>query len=122
MAHEEADGEHHLANVAYACGPADIALALSRLEANGLVVFPAFHYTVSNAWHWTLALGGVALKVPLSQVASAEALLGELRPITQRPGMLALTVCLLGFLVAWLPPPVSGLFPARSPVAAASRT
>jgi hypothetical protein len=66
-------------------------------------------------WHWTHALGGIALLVPADQAADAAELLAEF-PITRRPQswlrrLLAGAVMAAVFLLVSVPPPPSGFFP-----------
>lgn len=104
--------------VCRAYGPVEAALASSWLDAAGLLVFSAQRYTVANAWHWTHVLDGVALAVPIRRAADAEALLAEFRPMMSRLGAVGLLVCMVGFLMAGVPYPASGLFPVRVTVGA----
>lgn len=117
----EEEDRGDLAKVAHAYGVAEAALVLSRLRAAGFLVVPDTWNTVSTAWNWTHALGGIAFAVPASQAEAAESLLEEFRPAMPRPGLLGIAVCLLGFLIAGLPPPGLGLFTMRPAAAATSR-
>lgn len=85
-------------------------------EAAGIVVVPTTRRTVSVAWHWTDALGGIEIKVPQAQTAAAIAILSRFEPQYPRPRRL---IRVIGFVMAFIalqiPPPSSGFFVVRRP-------
>lgn len=111
--------------VGWAYGQAEAALAMALLGSAGIRVFPHTWYVASVQWHWTHALGGIALRVSTDQAADAITLLTEY-PITSRPRrwtrrLLAAAVFTAIFLLMGFPPPPSGLFTASSRRPAAER-
>ncbi|WP_193370623.1 hypothetical protein [Pelagibius marinus] len=90
-------------------------MAQALLGAAGVKVFPDTWYVASVQWHWTHALGGIALQVPAAQAADAIALLAD-NPIVRRPRhwLWRLPVAVVAVMVLfWVgfPPPPSGFFP-----------
>jgi len=102
--------------VGWAYGQADAALAVALLGSAGIPAFPHTWYVASVQWHWTHALGGIALQVPAAQAADAIALLAD-NPIVRRPRhwlwrLLVAVAAVMVLLWVGFPPPPSGFFPA----------
>ena len=47
------------------------------LETNGIMVFLPDEFTTTMDWFWLIALGGIRLQVPKSQLAEAQSLMRE---------------------------------------------
>jgi len=105
--------------VGRAYGVAETAMAVALLDACGIKVLAPLWYTASVQWHWTQALGGIEICVPVSQAESALEILAELR-VSRRPTTclwrrLVLLAFFVGaFFVAGFPPPPSGFYAAAS--------
>jgi hypothetical protein len=99
----------------YAYGIGDTAVALSSLRAAGIVVVPTCWHAGFVNWHLTYAFGGIELRVPASQAEAAIAIVSGIEPQMRRHfGLAIVTAMALILLGALIPPPPSGLFPARA--------
>jgi hypothetical protein len=112
------------ATAGWAYGPAEVASALSILQAAGIRVLPHGFHHASAAWHYVTALGGVELRVPASQAEIAREILSAM-PFAQSRGNVWLgfaSACLLLILAGVaVPPPTGGLYAIR-PAAAVAKT
>jgi hypothetical protein len=108
------------ATAGWAYGPAEVASALSILQAAGIGVLPHGYHHASTAWHYVTALGGVELRVPASQAEIAREILSAM-PFTRTRGKVWLgfaSACLLLMLAGVaVPPPPGGLYAVRPAVA-----
>jgi len=115
--------DSELIAVGWAYGQAEAALALGLLNASGIMVFAHSWHVLSVQWHWTHALGGIELRVPVSQAAAALELLDGFQ-VTPRPRsllrrLLTGVIFVAALILVNLPPPSAGFFAAaRRPVAA----
>lgn len=86
------------------------------LEAAGIFAHPQTHQTASVVWHYTVALGGIAILVPRSQAGDALEILADFKPERLRPRPFWLILLgVLTLLWAAIPLPPSGYFAAKSP-------
>ncbi len=102
--------------VGWAYGQAEAALAVALLGSAGIRAFPHTWSVATVQWHWTHALGGIALQVPADQAADAAELLAD-NPIVRRPRhwlwrLLVAAVAVAVLFWVSIPPPPSGFFPA----------
>ena len=97
--------------VAYVYGQPQLALLLSLFEDAHIWVVPVGYGHASVQWNWTLALGGVALKVHESDVEAARELLEGLdptpvlRPVFSENRFLEIVLILGLFLIGFFAPP-----------------
>lgn len=102
--------------VGYAYGQMEAGLTCAMLESAGIVVLPQTRYAASNAWHYTVALGGIAILVPASQQQDAIELLADFAVSSRlRRGIGRTILAIVVFLLVALPPPPSGYFAVRRP-------
>ena len=103
------------ATAGWAYGVLDMALAVSLLESEGIYVLQHGYFHATNAPHYATALGGVELRVPLSQVDLARELLAGAEIIRTRESLwMRSLVAAAVFFLNGLPAPPSGLYPVRS--------
>ena len=99
-----------LVTIGWAYGLSETAVAVARLEAAGVHVLAGSRQLASVAWHWSYALGGIELRVPESQARFAHEMLTDTEPSALRSGTaMRLLLALLGFLLAGVPLPPSGV-------------
>lgn len=100
-----------LAVVAVLYSPGECAVVLSRLRAAGIAAVADSWYTGTVAWHWTVALGGMRILVPVPELEAASSLLAERsedllpRPAYSRHWVLNAVVAVLILLLSGFPPP-----------------
>ena len=70
-----------LETVARVFRPAQLLVIQSVLRQAGILVCPIGYHHLSNQWPYTLALGGIELRVPEAQEDDARALLESLPPL-----------------------------------------
>ncbi len=116
MTHIESPDTADLVAVGHAYGQMEAQMACAMLESAGIFAHPQTRQTASVAWHYTVALGGIAVLVPRSRAHDALAILADFKPERSRP--LPFWLVLLGVLTllwAAIPLPPSGYFAARRP-------
>lgn len=107
--------EDDLVTIARGFGVAETQVMLAYLRAYGISAFPAHVHTAAVAWHLTHAIGGVEIKVPVSQSEEAAALLADLEAETEDKAEPALVDFRRGFWLALVfllfgvPPPARGI-------------
>lgn len=98
-----------LVTVGWAYGQPDASLAMAMLRSAGIPVYVQSYYTLSVAWHWTQAFGGMAVQVPASQAAAAAEILADFQGTSSRWRKLHyLFLALIVFFWIGLPPPSNG--------------
>jgi hypothetical protein len=110
-----------LVTIGWAYGVSETAVALSRLEAAGIDVLAVSGRMASQSWHCIHALGGVELRVPESQAAFAHDMLTDTEPVSpRRRTVTRLLLAMVGYLLAGVPLPPTGIIIAgASPLAIA---
>jgi hypothetical protein len=97
--------------IGWAYGLGEAAVVVSSLDAAGIHVLAHSRQMASVSWHWTHALGGVALCVPCSQAAIAHEILAEIEPSgSGRRNVARALLAVFVFLWFGVPPPPSGFF------------
>lgn len=97
--------------VAWVYGQGDLAILLSRLEDAGIWVVPVGYLHAAVQWSWTLALGGVELRVHAEDAAAARTLFAEVdwtpsrQPLFSANRLVEIVLILLLFLVGFFAPP-----------------
>lgn len=100
--------------IGWGYGIADTAVAVSMLESAGIPVHAHSRQTVSVAWNWTHALGGIAIQVPSGRAREASAVLAGYEPVSHRRFTLRRALVLIAVWFWFgVPPPATGYFAAR---------
>lgn len=103
--------EDRFETVAYVYSHPQLAVLLSLFEDARIWVVPVAYQHVTVQWSWTLALGGVALRVHASDAEAARDLLAgldpvpALRPLFSENRFLEIVLIVGLFLVGFLAPP-----------------
>ena len=98
-----------LVTVGWAYGQPDSALAMAMLRSAGIPVYIQSYYTLSVAWHWTQAFGGMAVQVPASEGAAAAEILAGFQGTSSRwRKLLYLLFAITVLLWVSVPPPPNG--------------
>ncbi len=102
--------QSNLVTVGWAYGAADAALATAMLKSARIPVHASDYYTLSVAWHWIHALGGIRLRVPASEANAAIEILGEFQGTPSRWRKWTwIAVAVMIFFCFSTPPPSTGL-------------
>ena len=103
--------EDRFETVAFVYDQSQLALLLSLFESQGIWIVPTTYHHATTQWNWTLALGGVELRVHEADGATARALLAGIdpalspRPIFSDVRLLEILLILGLFLVSFFAPP-----------------
>ncbi|WP_128291373.1 hypothetical protein [Afifella aestuarii] len=105
-----AEPTQDLTTIAHVYGPSQTSLAICMLKAHGIVVVPVGQQHISVAWHYSVALGGVALRVPSSQAEDAQEILKGFGAPVRRFNLIAAAFMVLAFLLAGVAVPPRALY------------
>ena len=100
-----------LETVAFVYDQPQLALLLSLFESERIRVAAAASHHASVQWDWTVALGGVALRVHEADAEAARSLLAQVdpglspRPIFSEVRLIEALLILCLFLVGFFAPP-----------------
>ena len=97
--------------VAWVYSQSDLAIILSLLEHEDIWVLPVGYHHISVQWSWTIALGGVELRVHAEDAVAARALFADAARAPCRRGVFAdnrlldILIVLLLFATSFFAPP-----------------
>jgi hypothetical protein len=100
-----------LETVAIAYSQPELAVLLSYLANRGIRAMPLGYGHAALQWDWTIALGGIAIRVPAADAAAARDALSAIERRAYRGGIytdtlwLDVALTLLVFVTLLVPPP-----------------